>query len=62
MKKAVLLFPDSISIAQFIHEEKVSHAEVYSNEKILVAPMEDEQIVKAELIYKAVLKVMTPQN
>lgn len=62
MKKAVLLFPDTHSMADFILTEKISKAEVNSTERTLVAPLNDMQIVKAETAYKAKLKVIVPQR
>ena len=62
MKKVVLTFPDSISMANFIIREKIRGAQVSSFDKILVAPMSDKQIVSAETLYGAVLKEMIPKN
>jgi hypothetical protein len=62
MKKAVLFFPDNASMAEFVIKEKVKQAELNSSEQTLVADMEDEEIIKAETLYGAVLKAMIPKN
>jgi len=62
MKKALLLFPDSMSMADFLIKEKISHAEVNSNEQTLIAPLDDKQIVRAETVYSAIFKTMIPHN
>ena len=62
MKKVVLLFPNTTSIADFILSERVSNAEVNSFEQTLIASMDDKQIAKAETVYGAILKAMMPQN
>jgi len=62
MKKSVMIFPDSMSMANFIIREKIRGAEVNSIEKTLVAPMNDKQIVSAETLYGAILKAIIPNN
>jgi len=62
MKKIVMLFPDNTSMANFIIREKIRGGEVNSFEKILVARMNDKQIVSAETLYGAILKAIIPNN
>jgi hypothetical protein len=57
-----MIFPDSMSMANFIIREKIRGAEVNSIEKTLVAPMNDKQIVSAETLYGAILKAIIPNN
>jgi len=47
MRKVVLLFPDTYSIADFLTEQRISNAEVNSREHSLIAVMEDEEIIRA---------------
>jgi hypothetical protein len=58
MKKVMMVFPDTSSMADFILNECVSNAEVNSVEQTLVAPMSERQIVKAETAYGAILKTI----
>jgi hypothetical protein len=62
MKRVVLLFPDTPSIADFIMAERVSHAEVNSLEQTLIASMTDNEVVKAETLYGAIQKATIPKN
>lgn len=62
MKKIVMIFPDNSSMANFIIREKITGAEVNSFEKVLVAPMNDKQIVIAKTLYGAILKAIIPNN
>jgi hypothetical protein len=62
MKKVVLLFPDTTSLADFIMSERINNAEVNSFEQTLVAPMIDTQITKAETVYGAILKAMISKD
>ena len=62
MKKIVMIFPDNSSMANFIIREKITGAEVNSFEKVLVAPMNDKQIVSAQTLYGAILKAIIPNN
>ena len=57
-----MIFPDNTSMANFIIREKIRGAEVNSFEKILVARMNDKQIVSAETLYGAILKAIIPNN
>ena len=57
-----MIFPDNMSIANFIIKEKIRAAEVNSFEKILIAPMNDKQIESAETLYGAILKAIIPNN
>lgn len=55
MKRAVLIFPDTSSLADFLLSYQLSHAEVASGNRSLTAFLTDEQIVKACTQYGAVL-------
>lgn len=56
MKKVVLIFPDTTSIANFILKERVSNSEVNSNEYTLIGVLTDRQIVTAETFYGCIFK------
>jgi hypothetical protein len=62
MKEAKLIFPDNSAMAEFLVREKVSNAQVDSNEQELTALLPDKKIEAAERIYGAILKKMTPMN
>jgi hypothetical protein len=62
MKRVVLIFTDTSSIAEFILRERVSNAEVDSYEQTLTAIINDSQIKVAEDEYKAILKAMISKN
>jgi hypothetical protein len=62
MKRVVLLFPDTPSIADFIMAERVTNAEVNSLEQTLIASMADKDVVKAETLYGAIKKATIPKN
>ena len=57
-----MIFPDIASMANFIFREKIRGAEVNSFERILVAPMNNKQVVSAETLYGAILKAVIPIN
>jgi hypothetical protein len=62
MKKVVLIFPDTLSMADFILTQRVSNAEVNSVSHTIVAPMTDKQIIIAETEYGAILKALRTTN
>jgi hypothetical protein len=62
MKEVKLIFPDNMTLTEFVLKQKVNHAEVDSREQTLTAVMPDDKIVVAETIYGAILKKMVPQN
>ena len=57
-----MIFPDNSSMANFIIREKIRGAEVNTFEKVLVALMNDKQIVNAKALYGAILKAIIPNN
>ena len=56
MKKVVLIFPDNISMAEFILSQKPSKVETNSIERSIVAVLTDKQIEVACKTYGASLK------
>ena len=62
MKEVKLIFPDNLSMADFVLKEKVNNAEANSQEQILTAEMPHEKVVVAETLYGAILKKMVPKN
>lgn len=56
MKKAVLIFPSTISMAEFIMAQRITKAESNSIEKCLTAVMTDKQIEIARKQFGAKLK------
>ena len=59
MKRVVLIFPDTTTIADFIVKQKVSNAQVDSIEQTLTSSLSDKQIAIAETVYKAMVKKLT---
>ena len=55
MRKVLLLFPDMSSMTEFIILNKISHAEVNSNEGSLITYLEEAKIVKVCTEYGALL-------
>ena len=53
MKKVVVIFPDNKSLADFISNHQISHAEADSTEKSLIAALEHDEIIIAVDEYKA---------
>jgi hypothetical protein len=62
MKRVVLLFPDTTSMAEFIMAERMRIAEVNSLEQTLIASMTDKQALKAETLYGAIKKATILKN
>jgi hypothetical protein len=54
MNQAILIFPDSSSIADFLLENSISNAEVNTLEQKVTAPLSDVDILIACTDYKAV--------
>ena len=59
MKKVLLLFPDSVSMSDFIILTKISHAEVNSKERSLITFLEEDEIINACTKYGALLMPST---
>jgi len=55
MRKVLLLFPDVSFMTEFIIANKISHAEVNSNERSLITFLGEEDIVKACTEYGALI-------
>jgi hypothetical protein len=53
MKKAVLIFPDTQRMADFITSRNICNVEVNSKEQSLIAPLDDDDIIEACSDYKA---------
>jgi hypothetical protein len=62
MKEVKLIFPDNVTLTEFVLKQKVNHAEVDSREQTLTAVMPDDKIAVAESLYGAILKGMVPKN
>ena len=56
MKKAVLIFPEVTSMAEFILSHKISRAQSNSVDLTLTAVMTEQQIATARKQYKARVK------
>ena len=56
MKQAVLIFPDTSAMADFLVKEKISNAHVDSIEQTVTSKFTDKQISTAEKLYNAMLK------
>lgn len=55
MKKAILLFPDSISLADFVLKYQIKGADVHSCEHTLSAELSDKELKVAQKQYGAEL-------
>lgn len=62
MKRVVLIFPDHLSIADFILTQKPQKAEVNSNEQTVTATLTVTDIEVAKQVYQAILKAEIPNN
>jgi hypothetical protein len=62
MKQVVLIFPDHLSIADYVLSQKVRNAEVNSDEQTVTATLTEMDIKVATETYGAILKVETPKN
>lgn len=60
MKKAVLIFPDTVRMSDFLMNYRVSNAEANSFELSLIAIMTQAKIQAACKRYKARLRVAKP--
>lgn len=58
MRKVILIFPDSSSIAGFLITQRIAKAEVSSHQQTLAAPLTEDQIMIACTQYGAELKQM----
>lgn len=58
MKKVILIFPDSATIADFVIIHGISNTEVNSKELTLTAFLTEEQIVIASTMYGAIVQSM----
>jgi hypothetical protein len=56
LNKVILIFHDTISIAEFILQNKISGAEVNTREKALSAVLSEEEIEIACTAYRAILR------
>ena len=57
MFKVVLVFPDSVSLAEFVLQERVKGIETNCSEHLLSGQLTEEQIKKARKIFKAFVRV-----
>jgi hypothetical protein len=57
MFKVVLVFPDSVSLAEFVLQERVKGIETNCSEYLLSGQLTEEQIKKARKIFKAFVRV-----
>ena len=61
MRKVRLIFPDVLNMVDFILANPMKNAHVISNDCVLTAEINDEEIVAACTTYKAVLdKMVSP--
>jgi hypothetical protein len=60
MRQVVLYFPDTKALSDFLMDTQPLHPEANSEERSLTCDLPDEEIVKAELRYKALW--MLPQR
>jgi hypothetical protein len=44
MEKVVMIFPDNLTLSQFLEGRNLSHAEVYSRHHSIVAPLSEKEI------------------
>jgi len=59
MKKAVLIFPEVTSMAEFILSQRISRAQSNSNDLTLTGVMTEQQIATARKQFKAKVKSST---
>jgi hypothetical protein len=57
MFKVVLVFPDSVSLAEFVLQERLRGIETNCSEYLLSGQLTEEQIKKARKIFKAFVRV-----
>ena len=60
MKQVVLMFPDIVSLCDFILDNSISHIDARSNPAILKGLLTDSQIMIAETMYNAFVEKMLP--
>lgn len=56
MKRVVLLFPDHLSIADFVLSQKLRNPEINSQEQTVTGILTETDIQVAQAIYGAILK------
>lgn len=56
MKRVVLLFPDHLSIADFVLSQKLRNPEINSQEQTVTGILTEADIQVAQAIYGAILK------
>ncbi len=62
MKPVTLIFPDNLTLADFLIKEKISNVLVSSNDQSITAPLTDKQIDRATDDYLAWLKPMKERD
>lgn len=56
MKKVILLFPDTVAMAEFILSQRIPRTQCNTRDKTLTAQMTDQQIETARRQYGASIK------